>query len=137
MEKILQKIPALLASKISIFIYLFLFFYLVIFAFITKIVPAIHTLSPDNNVQLILGNYTNVLSALGASIAAGNGVVVRSRMDKMQRRHEDMHQELTDRIAELHVKLEHLEALRVAENAEPKKETETTKAIAKELEKDR
>lgn len=62
MEKLLQKIPALLASKISIFIYLFLFFYLVIFAFITKVVPAVHSLSPDNNVQLILGNYTNVLS---------------------------------------------------------------------------
>lgn len=130
MEKLLQKIPALLASKISIFIYLFLFFYLVIFAFITKVVPAVHSLSPDNNVQLILGNYTNVLSALGASIAAGNGVVVRSRMDKMQRRHEDMHQELTDKIAELHVKLEHLEAL-PAENAGDKKDD--TKAIAKEL----
>lgn len=131
MEKLLQKIPALLASKISIFIYLFLFFYLVIFAFITKVVPAVHSLSPDNNVQLILGNYTNVLSAVGASIAAGNGVVVRSRMDKMQRRYEDMHQELTDKIAELHVKLEHLEALRAAENAGDKKDD--TKAIAKEL----
>lgn len=120
MEKILKKIPALLASKLSIFIYLFLFFYLVIFAFITKLIPALNSWAPDNNVQLVLGNYTNVLSALGASIAAGNGVAVRSKMDKMQRRHEDMHQELSDKIAELHSKLEHLEALRSAENTAAK-----------------
>lgn len=108
MGPFLQKIPKLLASKVSIFIYLFLFFYLVLFAFLTKLLPSLAGLAPSDSAQLILGNYTNVLSALGASIAAGNGVAMRHNQEKIQQRHEDMHQELTGKIEELHQKIEAL-----------------------------
>jgi len=52
----LSKIPLLLSSKVSIFIYLFLFFYLVVFAIICLILPSLNEFAPSNNVQLILGN---------------------------------------------------------------------------------
>ena len=108
MAKVLQKIPKLLSSKVSIFIYLFLFFYLVLFAFLTKLLPALSEAAPSDSAQLILGNYTNVLSALGASIAAGNGVAMRHNQEKIQQRHEDMHQELTDKLEALHQKIEEM-----------------------------
>ena len=100
----LGKIPVWLSSKISIFIYIFLFFYLVIFAVFCVIIPDISHLQPSANIQLVLGNYTNVLSALGASIAAGSGVIVHSTVKTLHKKHE----KLQNSIDELHKKLDNV-----------------------------
>ena len=98
----LSKIPIWLSSKTSIFIYIFLFFYLVIFAIFCVVIPDISHLQPSNNAQLVLGNYTNVLSALGASIAAGGGVIIHSHVKVLHQKHE----KLQKSIDELHEKLD-------------------------------
>ena len=108
MEKknsLLTKIPEILSSSASIFIYLFLFFYLVIFALLCLVIPGMDRLAPSNDVQLIMGNYTNVLSALGASLAAGTGVVTHSSIKKLNQKHDLLHQT----IKELHAKIDKLE----------------------------
>ena len=108
MEKkngLLTKIPAILASTPSIFIYLFLFFYLVIFALCCLVIPGMNSLAPSNDVQLIMGNYTNVLSALGASLAAGTGAAVHSTISKLHQKHDLLH----ETILELHQKIDRLE----------------------------
>ena len=66
MKKFIDSIPKWLSSKVSIFIYIFLFVYLVLFPALAVILPFMKPLVPTNTTQLILGNYTNVLSALGA-----------------------------------------------------------------------
>ncbi|QQO08894.1 hypothetical protein [Breznakiella homolactica] len=101
----LEKIPAVLSSRISIFIYLFLFFYLVIFAALCLLIPALSNLAPTDMTQLIMGNYTNVLSALGASIAAGTGASIHSSVKKLHRKH-DVLQETIDA---LHERLDRIE----------------------------
>ncbi len=105
-DALLSKIPTLLSSKLSIFIYLFLFFYLVCFPIIGTLIPMLKGLIPTDTVQLILGNYTNVLSALGASIAAGAGMVTHQGIKKLHNNHENLRNDL----AELHKKLDALEA---------------------------
>ncbi len=105
LDRFLLAIPRVMASKVSIFIYLFLFFYLVIFALVCLLVPALKELAPSADTQLILGNYTNVLSALGASIAAGSGVAIHSKVKDIR----DSHRKLQDSIDELHKKLDKLE----------------------------
>lgn len=105
MEKLnsfMAKIPVWLSSKVSIFIYLFLFFYLVIFAVLCAVLPALKSLMPSDMTQLILGNYTNVLSALGASIAAGSGVAVHQNIKVLHQRHE----KLLKTVEELHQKID-------------------------------
>ena len=53
------------------------------------------------DIQLVLGNYTNVLSALGASIAAGSGVFIHSKVKTLHQKHE----KLQNSIDELHEKI--------------------------------
>lgn len=103
-KKGLGKIPQILASPVSIFIYLFLFFYLVIFAVLGLIIPELSTLTPSDNIQLILGNYTNVLSALGASLAAGSGVVTHASLKRMHQKHDS----LEESVKQLHEKIDQL-----------------------------
>ncbi|ULQ59164.1 hypothetical protein K7I13_11755 [Brucepastera parasyntrophica] len=55
--------------------------------------------------QLIMGNYTNVLSALGASIAAGTGAAVHTSVKKLHQKHDTLQQT----IQALHEKIEKLE----------------------------
>lgn len=100
----LSKIPKLLASKTSIFIFLFLFAYLVVYALLCAIIPALSPYSPSSDVQLILGNYTNVLSALGASIAAGAGTAVHASVQKLHKRHDALEAHITS----LHEKVDQL-----------------------------
>jgi len=102
---LLTKIPAILASTPSIFIYLFLFFYLVIFALLCLVIPSMNSLAPSSDVQLIMGNYTNVLSALGASLAAGTGAVTHNSMRKLHQKHDVLH----ETIRELHQKIDKME----------------------------
>ena len=104
-ETFLASIPDILSCKISIFIYLFLFFYLVIFAFICMFVPQLNPFAPSSDVQLVMGNYTNVLSALGASLAAGTGVATHNTITKLHKSHHSLH----EAIEELHEKIDRLE----------------------------
>lgn len=107
MKKIMTfftKLPAILSSPLSIFIYLFLFFYLVIFALFALFIPALQPLAPSETTQLIMGNYTNVLSALGASLAAGTGIAVHTSVRNLHKRHDH----LENTIKELHEKIDQL-----------------------------
>lgn len=105
MNLFLQKIPAILSSKISILIYLFLFFYLVIWALLGEVVPLLKPYEPTDTAQLILGNYTNVLSALGASIAAGTGAAIHTHVKTLHKSHDELMQSVSD----LHKKIDMLE----------------------------
>ncbi len=115
---ILEKIPVILSSKLSIFIYLFLFFYLVIFALACLLIPAFNGSAPSNDMQLVMGNYTNVLSALGASIAAGVGTNIHASVKKLHKRHDALkdsvdelqqkHDRLKTSIDSLHEKIDGL-----------------------------
>ncbi|GFH40628.1 hypothetical protein [Pseudolactococcus insecticola] len=100
MRKILSFIPTALSSTVSLYIYLFLFIYLVIFGGL-GLLSQLKFLAPSANAQLILGNYTNVLSALGASIAAGTSASIHARQKKHQN-------ELMQEIAKLHAKIDGL-----------------------------
>lgn len=93
-----------MSGKVSIFIFLFLFFYLVLLALAGFVVPSLRGLTPSQEIQLVLGNYTNVLSALGASIAAGTGVALRSHSKIMHQNNEELHR----KIDELHKKIDNL-----------------------------
>ncbi len=101
LHKALAKIPALLSSMPSIFIFIFLFVYLVIFGLLGLALPR---LAPSNDLQLIFGNYTNVLSALGASLAAGAGAVHTKRLREIHKKHLEIEASLKD----LHSKIDRL-----------------------------
>ena len=101
MKKFLDAIPRALSSKMSIFIFIFLFIYLVIFGLIGLFIKSI---APSANAQLILGNYTNVTSALGAAIAAGASTQHLSQVKKLHKKHD----ELKESIDALHDKIDNL-----------------------------
>ena len=105
MKKILQRLPEILSSKISIFIYLFLFFYLVVYALLCAAVVPLRQHAPSNDAQLIMGNYTNVLSALGASIAAGTGAITHANVKKLHEKHD----KLQKSIDALHEKIDQID----------------------------
>ena len=105
MKKVLAKIPAILSSGPSIFIFMFLFFYLVLYALICLLIPTLSPYAPSSDVQLIMGNYTNVVSALGASLAAGTGVITNSSIRELHKNHEKLHLA----IKELHTKIDRME----------------------------
>jgi hypothetical protein len=95
------KIPSALSSTPSIFIFIFLFIYLFIFGLAGLVFSAI---KPSSDVQLIFGNYTNVLSALGAALAAGAG----AKHTKNLRDLHDKHDALQASVDDLHVKIDKL-----------------------------
>lgn len=117
-KRFLEQIPALLSSKVSVFIYIFLFFYLVVFAVLTMWIPLLKNLHPSASVQLILGNYTNVLSTLGASLAAGSGTLIHHSLSTLHKKHDNMHDELQKTIADLHDKIDRLEEEKNKQNDE-------------------
>ena len=109
LEKALGLIPRALSSKPSIIIFLGLFIYLIGFGLLGLVFKSIE---PSATMQLVLGNYTNVTSATGASIAAGAGVasvatakVVLSHVKKNGRRYEELqksHDEVKAMVTEIH-----------------------------------
>jgi cell division protein FtsB len=101
MKKFLEFIPRALSSTVSIFIFIFLFVYLILFGLIGLVATSI---APSAEAQLILGNYTNVTSALGAAIAAGASTAVHASVKKLHRRHD----RLEASINELHGKIDKL-----------------------------
>jgi hypothetical protein len=100
-RKALDKIPALLSSTVSIFIFIFLFVYLFIFGLVGLSVQAV---KPTADIQLIFGNYTNVLSALGAALAAGAGTRNAKNLRELHDKHAKLHASITD----LHNKIDEL-----------------------------
>lgn len=90
---LLARVPDVLASKPHIWFLVALFVYLVPMGLL---LPAV---VPDR-AQLILGNYTNVMSALGACIAAGATVKIAHN----QRQHHRLVQELHAKLDDLHRK---------------------------------
>lgn len=98
---LLAKIPAALSSPVSVFIFIFLFIYLFIFGVIGLVIKA---LEPSTTTQLILGNYTNVLSALGASLAAGSGSKHTKALKALHQKHDQIQASLD----QLHSKVDEL-----------------------------
>ena len=75
--ELLGRLPNLLSSRPVILFGIFLFFYLFIFAGIATLLGYPNAVS--TNTQLILGNYTNVSSSVGAGIAAGASLTLVKR----------------------------------------------------------
>ncbi|MDR1032925.1 MAG: hypothetical protein LBL84_02845 [Candidatus Nomurabacteria bacterium] len=103
LSKFLQAIPAIMNSKVSIVIYILMFVYLVIVPLVAFI-PGFEWLMPSTPAMLIGDNYTSVLAALGASIAAGAGVAVHNHVRQIK----DNHKKLQDLVDELHRKIDEL-----------------------------
>lgn len=74
---LLGRLPNLLSSRPVIVFGIVLFFYLFVFAGIATLLGYPDAVSA--NVQLILGNYTNVSSSVGAGIAAGASLTLVKR----------------------------------------------------------
>jgi hypothetical protein len=83
MDKVLGRLPSLLSSKPVIIFGIILFFYLFVFAGIASLLG--HSDAVTANTQLILGNYTNVSSSVGAGIAAGAGLTLLKRQNRAHR----------------------------------------------------
>ena len=95
MKRALAAVPRLLASAPAIVFLLGLFLYLVVLGVIGLAVPA---LEPSATIQLVLGNYTNVTSALGASIAAGAGLTVLHETREHRRKAHRFHEQIRDHL---------------------------------------
>jgi hypothetical protein len=100
-KKWLAQIPAALSSTPSVFIFIFLFIYLFIFGLVGLFIKQIQ---PSSEMQLILGNYTNVLSALGAALAAGAGATHTKNLKELHKKHDKFQTSLD----ELHNKIDEL-----------------------------
>lgn len=81
LDRILARIPGLLASKAHQLFLVALGVWLVMF----PLVPGLKRFAPSAQWMLIGGNWTNVSSALGACIAAGAGLAIHREVK--QRRH--------------------------------------------------
>lgn len=100
-DRLIEKLPKILTSKLSIYIYLFLFFYLVIVAITGIFIPSIE---PSYEIQTIFGNYTSIISAMGASLAAGFGYHHAKHNKTMKKKHDNLERS----VKELHEKLDKL-----------------------------
>jgi hypothetical protein len=87
--ELLGRLPNLLSSKPVIIFGIFLFFYLFVFAGIATLFG--HPGAVSTNTQLILGNYTNVSSSVGAGIAAGASLTLIKRQRHAHRLAEAAH----------------------------------------------
>jgi hypothetical protein len=83
MDTVLGKLPNLLSSKPVIIFGIVLFCYLFLYAGIASLFG--HPGAVSANTQLILGNYTNVSSSVGAGIAAGAGLTLLKRQTRTHR----------------------------------------------------
>jgi len=83
MDRFLGKLPNVLSSKPVIIFGIILFCYLFLYAGIASLLG--HAGAVSANTQLILGNYTNVSSSVGAGIAAGAGLTLLKRQNRTHR----------------------------------------------------
>src|ERR1700729_924093 len=79
-DRFLGKLPNVLSSKPVIIFGIILFCYLFLYAGIASLLR--HAGAVSANTQLILGNYTNVSSSVGAGIAAGAGLTLLKRQNR-------------------------------------------------------
>lgn len=79
-HRVLDRVPEVLSSTPVIMLGIGLFFYLVVFAGAAALLG--HPGAVSVQQQLILGNYTNVSSSVGAGIAAGLGIQARRERRK-------------------------------------------------------
>jgi hypothetical protein len=103
MNKFNRIVSEILSGRVSVIIYIAMFVYLVPVASI-GLVPALSWIEPSANIMLIGDNYTSVLAALGASIAAGTGAVTHKRMNDYRKKHDD----LQASIKSLHEKIDRM-----------------------------
>jgi hypothetical protein len=103
MNELNKIFSTLLSGRISIIIYVLMFIYLVIVPLIAFI-PGMEWLMPSTPAMLIGDNYTSVLAALGASIAAGAGLAAHKRIGEHEKRQKDIKKSLD----ELHEKVDKL-----------------------------
>jgi hypothetical protein len=103
MNKLNNVFSVLLSGKISIVIYVLMFIYLVPIPLLAFI-PGLEWLMPSTPAMLIGDNYTSVLAALGASIAAGAGVAAHKKLKEHEKNQRDMKKSLD----ELHEKIDKL-----------------------------
>ncbi|ANJ28502.1 hypothetical protein [Agromyces aureus] len=82
-SRALGRLPYLLSSAPVIVFGILLFFYLVVYAGIASLLGDPGAVS--TNTQLILGNYTNVTSSVGAGIAAGGSLTMLKRQRRNHR----------------------------------------------------
>lgn len=87
--RLLGRLPNLLSSRPVILFGILLFFYLFVFAGIATLLG--HPSAVSTNIQLILGNYTNVSSSVGAGIAAGASLTLVKRQRRTHRIAEAAH----------------------------------------------
>jgi hypothetical protein len=80
-----------------------MFIYLVIIPLIAFL-PGLEWLMPSTPAMLIGDNYTSVLAALGASIAAGAGLSAHKKIKEHEKRQNDIKKSLD----ELHAKIDRL-----------------------------
>ena len=92
--QLLGRLPNLLSSRPVILFGIFLFFYLFVFAGIATLFG--HPSAVSTNVQLILGNYTNVSSSVGAGIAAGASLTLVKRQRHAHRLAQAAHEAALD-----------------------------------------
>jgi hypothetical protein len=102
LSKLLGKIPEMLSSPVSVFIFIFLFIYLFIFGLLGLVITP---LEPSAKSQLIFGNYTNVLSALGAALAAGGASKHTKALKQLHIKHDNLQRSVED----LHTKIDKLD----------------------------
>ena len=99
LRRSLASIPRLLACTAAISFLVLLFLYLVVLGAIGLFIPS---LEPSVAAQLVLGNYTNVTSAIGASLAASIGAVGLGEVRKHREHASAFHAQVRD-----HLGLEH------------------------------
>lgn len=83
----LNRLPYVLSSRPIIVFGILLFFYLFMFAGLASLFG--HSDAVSTNTQLILGNYTNVTSSVGAGIAAGATLTVLKHQRRAHRISQD------------------------------------------------
>ncbi|MDR1448945.1 MAG: hypothetical protein LBI84_01860 [Propionibacteriaceae bacterium] len=101
MQKLNQIITAILCGRVSIVIYIAMFVYLVPVALL-GLLPGLEWMEPSTNAMLIGDNYTSVLAALAASLAAGAGIAIHQKAKE----HKQGIDELKRLVEELHAKLD-------------------------------
>ncbi|GAC1374650.1 MAG: hypothetical protein NVSMB4_02300 [Acidimicrobiales bacterium] len=90
MSKLMALIPRALSSGLHLAFLVFLLGYIVIYAGAETFLFGNAEAVPVNT-QLIAGNWTNVTSALGASIAAGMSVVGHQQRKNLRQQLADLH----------------------------------------------
>lgn len=98
-DGVLAYVPLFIKSRTSIVIGVVLFAYLVVLGTIATLTG--HPAWVPDNMQLILGNYTNVLSMVGASIAAAAADKANQTVKVAHEQHRRTHELLTTISAKL------------------------------------